>query len=845
MPLAPGTRIGPYQILSFIGAGGMGAVYRARDTRLNRDVALKIMNETFGGDTERVRRFQQEAQSASAMNDPNILAVYDVGVHETAPYLVSELLEGDTLRGRLRTGSLPVWKAVDYARQMALGLAAAHSRAITHRDVKPENIFITNSGRVKILDFGLAKFVPAGGAPNDATITVVSTPGMVMGTAAYMSPEQVRGEAIDHRSDIFSLGCVIYEMLTGRRAFQGRTDADRMSAVLKDDPAFDEKTPPALQRTIRHCLEKNPGERFQSARDLAFDLESMTRQDSSSRPAIPAPQGYRSGSKSLPWVLAGVLALACAGLLLDRTRVSPPPVFHRLTFNRGMIHAARFTPDGASVIYSARWEGGESDVYLARADVPGSRSLGFRDLELRGVSPKGELALLKNTVMGNFYAPTGGLSVAPYSGGAPRDLDEKIAFVDWSASNEMAVARMTDQGFQLEYPVGTVLYRTAGYISQPRVSPAGDLVAFLDHAVDNNSGVVMVVDRHGNRRVLSSRYAASDGLAWHPRGKEVWFTAAKQGARLELLAVTLEGRERVVYSQAKPVILLDISRDGRVLVANDERRMKLIFHGAGELGERDLSWLDWSLVNSLSTDSRIITFSETAEGAGSSALTYVRETNGALPILLGEGHYPSLSPDGTQVVSNMESAIEIYPVRAGQPRVIQVKGFMVYRAGLLSDGKTVWFRGSEPLKGQRYYLTGLNGETPRPITPEGVSVRVNGFGPVLNGEYVAAASGGKVMLYPLKGGAAHVVAGMEAEARIAGWSADGRELYVFSGSRIPFAVERLDWKTGQRQPLLEVKPADRAGLRGINTLRVSADGKNYVYSVPQQIEELHSIEGLK
>jgi serine/threonine protein kinase len=842
MPLAPGTRIGPYQIVSFIGAGGMGAVYRARDTRLNRDVAVKIMADAFGGDTERVRRFQQEAQSAGAMNDPNILAVYDVGVHENAPFLVSELLEGDTLRGRLRNGALPAWKVVDYSRQMAMGLAAAHSRGITHRDVKPENIFITNDGRVKILDFGLAKVIPTHtSASDDATITVVSTPGFTMGTPAYMSPEQVRGEDIDHRSDIFSLGCVIYEMTTGQRAFPGRTDADRMSAVLKDDPAFDEKMPIQLQRTIRHCLEKQAGERFQSARDLAFDLESMTQQETTARPAARPRKSFRW----LPWALTGALALACLVLWLERTRVSPPPVFHRLTFSRGMIHAARFTADGSSVIYSAKWEGADSDVYLARTDVPGSRSLGFHDLELRAVSPKGELAMLGNTIMGNFYAPTGTLAVAPYSGGALRNLDERIAFVDWSGFNEMAIVRQTDQGFQLEYPVGTILYRTAGYISQPRISPLGDLIAFLDHAVDNNSGVVMVVDRQGNSRVLSSRYGASDGLAWHPRGEEVWFTAAKQGARLELRAVTLKGKERVVYSQAKPIILFDISRDGKVLVANDERRMKLIFHGAGASEERDLSWLDWSLVNSLSQDSKSITFSETAEGAGSTALCYVRETSGALPVLLGEGHYPSLSPDGASVASNMEDAIEIYPVRAGQPRVIPVKGFTLYRAGLLNDGKTVWFRGSERGKGQRYYLTGLNGESPRAVTPEGVSVRSNGFGPVLNGEYFTATSGGKVMLYPVRGGAPETALGLLPGTGIAGWSADGRELYVFNGSRIPVAVDRLEWRSGRRSPLLEILPADRAGLRGINTMRISADGKNYVYSVPQQLEELHSIEGLK
>ncbi|HEY3840577.1 MAG TPA: protein kinase [Bryobacteraceae bacterium] len=839
MPLAPGTRIGPYQLVSFIGAGGMGAVYRARDTRLNRDVALKIMSDTFGGDQDRVRRFQQEAQAAGALNDANILAVYDVGIHDGAPYLVSELLEGETLRMRLRGNPLSPWKTVDYSRQIALGLATAHSRGITHRDIKPENLFVTSQGRIKILDFGLAKVALSASDPDDVTVTAISTPGVVLGTASYMSPEQVRGEAIDHRSDIFSLGCVLYEMATGTRAFDGRTDADRMSAVLKDDPPFDDKVPLHLQRTIRHCLEKNAGERFQNARDLAFDLESITQQDSTPRPMI-RPNRTR---KLLPWLIVGVLALTCMGLVLDRLKRVPPPVFHRLTFSRGAIHAGRFTPDGASVIYSARWEGGPSDVYIARADVPGSRSLGFRDYELRGVSPKGELALVHNAIVGNFYAPVGTLALAPYAGGTPRDLYEKVAFVDWSSSDEMAVVRATDHGFQLEYPAGTVLYKTAGYISQARISPSGQLVAFLDHAVDNSSGVVAIVDRKGTRRVLGSPYAAGDGLAWEPHGKEVWYTAASQGARLQLRAVDMEGHERIVYSQAKPIILMDISRDGRVLVANDERRMKLIVRLAGDEREHDLSWLDWSLVESLSPDSQLITFSETAEGAGSSALIYIRETNGAPPVMLGEGHYPSLSPDGTSVVSSMPNAVEIYPVHAGQPHIISIHGFTVYRAGLLQDGQTIWFRGNEPGKGQRYYLTGLDGASPRAVTPEGY--RAVGYGPILDGEYFTAVSGRNVTMFPVQGGEPRVIAGQIPGTYIAGWTPDHRELYVFDGSRIPFPVERLDWKTGKREHLLDIEPSDSAGLRGINTLRVSPDGKNYVYSVPQQIEELHSIEGLK
>ena len=841
MPLVPGTRIGPYQLVSFIGAGGMGSVYRARDARLNRDVAIKIMSDAFGADKERVARFQQEAQSASAINDANILTVYDVGVYDSFPYLVSELLEGETLRSRLRDGPLPLWKTLDYGRQIAMGLGAAHSRGITHRDIKPENIFITNEGRVKILDFGLAKIAPHAGSPNDDTVTVVSTPGVVMGTASYMSPEQVRGDLVDHRSDIFSLGCVLYEMATRTRVFDGRTDADRMSAVLKDDPAFDDRMPIPLLRTIRHCLEKNAGERFQSARDLAFDLESITHHDSSPRPVIRPARSWRL----LPWGIVAMLALTCAGLVMDRMKTVPLPSFHRITFSRGMIHSARFTPDGASVIYSAKWEDQPSEIYLARVDVPGSRVLGFRDLELRGVSPRGELALLKNTNFGNYYAPTGMLATAPYSysGGAARDLDERIAFADWSYTSEMAVARQTDQGFQLEYPLGTVLYRTAGYISQPRISPSGDTIAFLDHAVDNNSGFVKLVDRKGSVRTLSARYAAAEGLAWAPPGREVWFTAASQGNRLQLRAVDLKGRERVIYSQAKPVILFDISRDGRVLVANDDRRMKLVVHTEADARERDLSWLDWSLVESLSPDGKQITFSETAEGAGSSALVYIRDTSGGPPILIGEGHYPALSPDGKSVVSSMPNAVEIYPVSAGQPTVIRLNGFTVYRAGLLGDGKTVWFRGSEPGKSQRYYLTDLAGAAPKAITPE--SYRATGFGPILDGAYVTAVASGKVTMFPVRGGTPEVIAGMVSGTFIAGWSGDEKNLFVFDGSHLPFSVERLDWKTGVRSFLMRIDPADLAGLRGVNTMRITPDGRNYAYSVPQQIEELQSIEGLK
>src|SRR5579864_2863656 len=281
MPIKPGQRLGPYEIVASIGAGGMGEVYKARDTRLKRDVALKVLPESFAADADRLRRFQLEAQSAGALNHPNILVVYDIGTQDHSPYLVSELLEGETLRDRLRQGKLASAKAIDYATQIAAGLSAAHNRGITHRDIKPENLFITKDGRVKILDFGLAKVASTEKRADDsATQTKATDPGAVMGTASYMSPEQVRALPVDHRSDIFSLGCVLYEMFTGKRAFHGDTSVETMNAILKEDPpdltTLDATLPPALDRMVRHCLEKNPDDRFQSARDLAFDLELLS-----------------------------------------------------------------------------------------------------------------------------------------------------------------------------------------------------------------------------------------------------------------------------------------------------------------------------------------------------------------------------------------------------------------------------------------------------------------------------------------------------------------------------------------------------------------------------------------
>jgi eukaryotic-like serine/threonine-protein kinase len=374
MSVTSGTELGPYKILSPLGAGGMGEVYRARDTRLGRDVAVKVLPADWCGDPERLRRFEQEARATAALNHPNILAVFDVGQQDGSPYIVSELLEGESLRSRLRTGPLLVWKAVEYGVQIIRGLAAAHDRGIFHRDLKPENIFVTREGHVKILDFGLAKLT----SPDPGTMVGLSAgptltqdsatrQGAVLGTLGYMSPEQLRGAGSDARSDLFSFGVVLYEMLSGQRAFRGKTTADTISAVLREDPpeltASGRDVPPMLERIVRHCLEKDPAARFHSARDVAFNLEALSA-ISPSAPATAVQTAKARRTWLLPALLGTVpLLLLVVGLLIGRLS-APPPVpaqYHQLTFARETVNSARLAPDQRTAIYSSTRDGGATE----------------------------------------------------------------------------------------------------------------------------------------------------------------------------------------------------------------------------------------------------------------------------------------------------------------------------------------------------------------------------------------------------------------------------------------------------------------------------------------------------
>jgi serine/threonine protein kinase len=371
MRLAAGTKLDGYEVLGLLGAGGMGEVYRARDPSLKREVAIKVLPSFVSRDPDRLHRFEQEAQAAAALNHPNILAVYQFGAFEGAPYLVSELLEGSTLRQVLQRAPLRVRKAIDYGVQIAHGLAAAHEKGIVHRDLKPENLFVAKDGRIKILDFGLAKLKqhPSDSEGIAPTQTLGTDPGVVMGTAGYMSPEQVRGQTVDHRTDIFAFGAILYEMLAGKRAFQRSTSAETMTAILNDDPPaisqIVQTTPPGLQRVVHRCLEKNPEQRFQSASDLAFALEAVS-ESGASPTVVNGGKGQRRPGRLVRWLacLVGILSLAVVAYFFMTRRKRVP--FEHFTIQRvgdsERVELTAISPDG---------------MYLASVvrDVKGTESL--------------------------------------------------------------------------------------------------------------------------------------------------------------------------------------------------------------------------------------------------------------------------------------------------------------------------------------------------------------------------------------------------------------------------------------------------------------------------------------
>ena len=849
MTLSAGTRLGPYEILAPLGAGGMGEVYRARDTRLGREVAVKVLPASFSQEADRLRRFEQEARAASALNHPNIVTLHDVGQHEGAPYVVTELLEGETLRARLATGALSPRKATEYAIQIAQGLAAAHEKGIVHRDLKPENLFITEDGRVKILDFGLAKLIqPETASQQQTSIPTISPgtePGVVMGTVGYMSPEQVKGQSADHRSDIFSFGAILYEMLSGRRAFRGDSAVETMSAILKEEPPdlgeTNKSLSPGLERLVRHCLEKSPAQRFQSARDLAYDLESLS--GLSSPGLLKSPPVSSARRRML--LTAGLLVLAAlAGWLLHaRLRRPVLPDYRQVTYRRGVVYGARFAPDGDTIVYAASWNGQPIRVYSTRVGSTESRDLGLPPADLLAVSRSGELAICLGRK--SIFSPCT-LARVPLAGGAPREISADVYQADWAPDGrELALIRRLPDRNVIEYPVGKVLYQTPNSLYSVRFSPRGDLLAFAEENAGYQSEIA-VLDLAGKKRTLTrpffSRYAA-----WRPSGDEIWFDDADRGGfTTSIHAVTLSGRERLVRADAMTISASDFARDGRILMLSFALSSSMTAVIAGQPGERNVSWLDYSSVDAISADGGTILFDEWGEGGGRNSAFYLWRLNEPAAVRLGEGVGLALSPDAHSVLVAPPALNELalQPTGTGQPRSLGKHNIEVNSASFLPDGSGIVFSGREPGRAWRLYRQSLSGdEAPKPVSEEGLTGDRLAISP--NGRIVATrGKDQKMCLYPLS---AEVPRCFEAALgdEPLGWSSDARSIFVYGINELPGRIDRMDVDSGRRVLWKNFGPDDLAGVQRFERVAMAPGGASYVYSTERVFCTLFVVGGLR
>lgn len=853
MGLAVGTRLGPYTIIGALGTGGMGEVYRAYDERLRRHVALKVLPESFDEDPRRKVRFEKEARILGALNHPNLLAVFDVGTDGGKFFVVSELLDGQTMRQRICQGPLPLRKAVQYASQIARGLASAHSQGILHRDLKPENIFITKDDRVKILDFGLAKQVSLANTNskqteglNDSTLTT----GLLMGTPAYMAPEQVRGQKVDQRADIFCFGAVFYEMVSGQRAFKGDTSAEAMNAILQLEPSdliVNNGNTTAVQRIIRHCLEKKPELRFQCASDLAFAIETASDDHGSIAPT----ENAASFSKARLYVLFLAALLLAAGLFrlgMGWGR-KPPPSFRELIFGRGYISSARFTPDGESVVFGAAFYGQPRQIFSTRLDGRSRRGMDLPPADILGIAQNGTMAVSLGRHNFLQWMATGTLAEAPLSGGPPREILNDVCDADISSDGkDFAIVRCGKNLQDLEFPIGHVVFRTNGWIGQPRISPTGDAIAFLEHPLaGDDRGYVSLVGTSGNWKRLTGEWLSEFGVAWSGSGKEIWFSSSSEGTPQELRAVTRSGQQRTILATVNDIALHDVSKSGGVLLS-DLRVSTEIHVGHKNDGlDRPLELLDKDVsIVGLSYDGKTIALGASGTGSGQDYSTMVMAEGTPQAVRLGDGDPISISPDGKWVASvlpSQPSKLVLYPTGIGQAQVIDVSPAHLLNttSNWTSDGSAILFTGAEQNGPPRAYLVDTKSRTSRPITPLGTSDAI--ISP--NGQYaIAKDSSSQFQVFLVNGGESpQPVRGLGPDEVPIQWDTSNRKLYVWN-RRLPAKIHLLDIRTGIRVLWLDIAPAEMSGLLYGEVL-ITPDGKSYGYRYRRALTNLFLAEGLR
>ncbi|MBW3566295.1 MAG: serine/threonine-protein kinase [Acidobacteria bacterium] len=710
----------------------MGEVWRARDSRIARDVAIKVLPESFAASDDRLRRFEQEARAAGALNHPGLLTIFDVGSVDGSPYIVMELLEGETLRGVLGDDSpsaLPLRKAIDYAAQIAAALAVAHEKGIIHRDLKPENLFITNDGRVKILDFGLAKLVTPEPPAEDESRTQQkqTSPGTVMGTAGYMSPEQVRAQAIDHRTDIFSLGAILYEMLSGRRAFRGESSIETMNAVLKEDPpeltAANPKLPPAAERIVRHCLEKNPRERFQSARDLAFQLSTL--QDFSGSVSGAAPAIRTSRRWWLVAAVAAAIAVAAAGALAflrsgtaDASSLEAR-TFQQLTFDAGLEMFPALAPDGTTFAYVSS-RGGNRDIYVQRVD-------GRTPINITKDSPADDdqPAFSRDGSQIAFRSDRdgGGIFVMGATGESVRRLTDFGYNPSWSPDGTRLViaterTELTPRNREAMSDLWIIDTRTAekrrllqagahaiagsgADAVQPSWSPSGKRIAFWGLGDEFSNRDIWTIEADAKEPVETLVRVTSDAHldwspTWSPRGDALYFGSDRDGTdnlwriRIDEESGEVEGKPEPLalpaafsghftLSEQEEIAFATMAGTDR-LVAHEFDAKSLTVGAARPLLESSVGIFSFAL----SPDGRSIAFTTAARHED----LFVARSDGAevrqLTNDAARDRHPAWSPDGKTIYfySNRAGAYQAWSIRADGSGLSQVTDVPLAREGM-------------------------------------------------------------------------------------------------------------------------------------------------------------------
>ncbi len=841
----------------------MGEVYRARDTRLERLVAIKVLLPSALANPERKLRFMHEAKTASALSHPNIVTIHEIDSVLTednryVDYIAMEYVQGKTLDQIMGKKPMRVSEVLRIGAQIADALSAAHAAGIVHRDLKPANIIVNEQGNVKLLDFGLAKLTePVAISAFAATESVhidapnLTEQGSIVGTVAYMSPEQAEGRRVDARSDIFSFGAVLYEMATGRQAFSGDSKLSTLASILhKDPPALSTNgvvIPNELERIILRCLRKEPERRWQSIADIKVALEDLRLEvDSGELSKAVVTAGKSSHFARWLWLVLAGLAMLAAGFWGGRALfLRPMPSFTRLTFRLGDITGARFAPDGQTIVYSARWSGAPSTVYSTRLGSRESRSLDLPTSRLLAVSSSGELAILLGPDI------PGTLARVPLAGGAPREILDDVVEADWSPDgSKLAVIRKVAGGYRVEYPIGNVLFES--HARAPlflHVSPQGDRVAFISFDPEVVDATLMVANAAGpaQPRALSKGWFAFGGLDWSPDGKEIWFSALHTGEDPKFRAIAMDGKERVILQTPGWIAPRDIGANGRVLALDASTRISIAYMASGAAEEQDLSWLDSSRLWEISPDGRRILFSEISYGHGRNTAIYLRKTDGSPPVRLGEGGHPTLSPDGKSILSvrynGRQSDLVLLPVGAGEPRVLTTAPLHYEYGEWFPGGKRILFAANMPGQRVRTYVQPLAGGTPLPITPEGE--RATEVSP--DGKFAVVLESDKLLLQPVDGGPARTLANADVKPgdAVIRWTADGTGIYLKRPENDTTTdILRLELATGKTSVLFKLRPADPTGA-SIFSVSITPDGRSYGYSYQRELNTLYLVDGLR